>query len=119
MAVAEYADGFLLAEVPLGAGFLDLQRIITTLRKVRPEVRFNLEMITRDPLKVPCLTSKYWATFETLPGRELADALASVRRHAAKQPLQETRALPRSRQLEIESDNVAKSLKYSAETLKI
>src|SRR5262245_21334736 len=48
MAVAPYEDGFLLAEVPFGEGFLDLKRIIGALRKARPEgrpVRFNLEMI--------------------------------------------------------------------------
>src|SRR5262249_52043438 len=32
MGVREYADGFLLSEVPLGTGFLDLKRIIQTLR---------------------------------------------------------------------------------------
>src|SRR5262249_16209595 len=38
MGVEEYADGFLLAEVPLGTGFLDLSRIITTLRKAQPSI---------------------------------------------------------------------------------
>ena len=69
MAVEEYRDGFLLAEVPLGTGFLDLPRVVRVLREARPEIRFNLEMITRDPLKVPCLTDRYWATFADLPGR--------------------------------------------------
>src|SRR5262249_26977588 len=87
MGVREYDDGFLLAEVPLGTGFLDLKRIVQTLRKARPEVNLNLEMITRDPLKVPCLTDRYWATFENLPGRHLARTLAMVRKHAAKKPL--------------------------------
>src|SRR5690606_25602157 len=55
MGVAEYEDGFLLSEVPLGQGLLDLPAIVNICRKYNPEITFNLEMITRDPLKVPCL----------------------------------------------------------------
>ena len=96
MAVQEYEQGFLLAEVPLGEGFLDLRRIVRTLRAARPEIRLNLEMITRDPLEIPCLTEKYWATFADLSGRHLARSLAMVRAHAAKRPLpRDERADPR------------------------
>ena len=63
------------------------------LRAARPDVRFNLEMITRDPLKIPCLTQGYWVTFAEFPARNLARALAMVRAHAAK------RSLPRVAQL--------------------
>ena len=69
MAVAEYDEGFLLAEVPLGEGFLDLPKMIALLREARPDIRFNLEMITRDPLRIPCLTDQYWATSANVPGR--------------------------------------------------
>jgi len=31
----KYEDGFLLSEVPLGEGFLDLQKTITTLRRAK------------------------------------------------------------------------------------
>ena len=72
MGLEEYRQGFLLAEVPLGTGILDLPRVVRTVRAARPEIRLNLEMITRDPLKVPCLTAGYWATFPDLPGRHLA-----------------------------------------------
>src|SRR5262249_52728502 len=37
MGVEEYADGFLLAEVPLGTGFLDLPKIVATVRRARPD----------------------------------------------------------------------------------
>src|SRR6266436_1169639 len=50
MGIGEYPEGFLLAEVPLGTGMLDLPRMVGILRKAHPEVRFILEMITRDPL---------------------------------------------------------------------
>jgi sugar phosphate isomerase/epimerase len=117
MGVAEYADGFLLAEVPLGEGILDLPHIIGVLRKARPEVRFNLEMITRDPLKVPCLTPRYWATLADVPGRDLARTLALVRKRQRKLPA--VRGLPRERQLAVEEDNVRKCLAYAAEHLRL
>jgi sugar phosphate isomerase/epimerase len=111
MAVAEYAEGFLLAEVPLGTGFLDLGEVVRVVRKARPDVRLNLEMITRDPLRVPCLTERYWATFDALPGRHLAAALALVRRHATKQ-MPNVSDLP-ERALEAEERNVVQSLQWS------
>ena len=117
MGVAEYDEGFLLAEVPFGTGFLDLKRIVAVLRKARPEVRLNVEMITRDPLKVPCLAKKYWTTFETLPGRHLAATLAMVRQHAAKQPLPQVSGLSAEKRLEAEDDNVRRCLAYGRERL--
>ena len=41
-------------------------------------------MITRDPLKVPCLTEGYWVTFPDLPGRHLAHTLSLVREPPAE-----------------------------------
>jgi sugar phosphate isomerase/epimerase len=117
MAVQEYADGFLLSEVPLGEGFLDLPRLVGLLRKARPEICFSLEMITRDPLRVPCLTEGYWATFPDLPGRELAHTLALVRKHAAKLPLPRVSHLGRAKQIEVEDDNVRRSLVYARKHL--
>ena len=75
MAVEEYKDGFLLSEVAFGTGVVDLPRLVRTLQKANPSIRFQIEMITRDPLKIPCLTDRYWSTFPDLPGRHLgADA---------------------------------------------
>src|SRR5579863_7062121 len=53
MAVEEYPEGFLLSEVPLGDGMLDMRRIAMTIAKSRPQTKFTLEMITRNPLKIP------------------------------------------------------------------
>ena len=86
MAVQPYADGFLLSEVPLGTGFLDLPRLIATLRQANPGIGFNLEMGTRDPLKVPCLTPGYWAPFAERPAIVLAQAMARVHDHPVQQP---------------------------------
>jgi sugar phosphate isomerase/epimerase len=113
MGVREYAEGLLLSEVPLGAGFLDLKQIVALLRAARPELRLHLEMITRDPLRIPCLTSNYWATFPDLPARELAAALARVRQHASSEVLPHISHLSESDQLAAEDRNVATSLAYA------
>jgi len=117
MGVQEYDEGFLLSEVPLGTGFLDLKKIVHILKTARPELQFSLEMITRDPLRVPCLSKPYWATFEKLPGRQLAQALALVRKQAAKQPLPRVSPLSPAEQLKSEEANVRASLKYAGEQL--
>lgn len=85
MAVQPHAEGFLLSEVPLGTGFLDLPRVITALCRHNAGITFNLEMATRDPLKVPCLTPGYWASFESRAAPELAHALALIKDHPVKQ----------------------------------
>ncbi len=87
MGLDEYREGFLLAEVPLGSGVLDLPRAVRILRAARPEIRFNIEMITRDPLRVPCLAQKYWATFPDLPGRHLARTLSPGPRASPEPPV--------------------------------
>jgi sugar phosphate isomerase/epimerase len=117
MAVAEYEDGFLLAEVPLGEGFLDLPRMIALFRQARPEIRFNLEMITRDPLRVPCLTDKYWASAVNVPGRDLARTLALVRKHKPAQPLPRLSGRDPKEQRAIEDENVRKCLAYARKNL--
>jgi sugar phosphate isomerase/epimerase len=118
MAVAEYPGGFLLAEVPLGEGILDLPRMAALLRKARPGIRFGLEMITRDPLKVPCLEEGYWATFADVPGRDLARTLALVRRRRTKAPLARISTLGRDEQLAREDSNVRRSLAFARERLR-
>jgi hypothetical protein len=117
MAVQEYREGFLLAEVPLGTGFLDLPRLVETLRRANAGIRFNLEMITRDPLRVPCLTPGYWATLEEVPGRRLAEALARVRANAPGQDLPRVSTLEPARRLEAEEENVRRCFRYARERL--
>lgn len=119
MAVEEYEEGFLLSEVPLGEGFLDLKRIVSTLRKAHPEIQFGLEMITRDPLKIPCLGRKYWATFESTPASHLAQALAMVRKNKSPKPLPVLSKLPKDQQIAVEEDNVRKCLEYAKKHLEL
>jgi hypothetical protein len=116
MAMEESPDGFMLSEVPLGQGYLDLKLIVKTLSAANPAIRFNLEMITRDPLRIPCLTDGYWATLADVPGRDLARALALVRR-TAKKPLPRVAALPQDEQLAVEDRNVRDSFRYAREHL--
>jgi len=115
-AVAEYRDGFLLADVPLGRGMLDLKTMVGLLLRAKPEVRFSLELITRDPLEVPCLTEKYWATFDQTPGRDLARILRLVRQNAATS-LPRVSGRPFDEQLAQEHRNVVESLRFARETL--
>jgi len=75
MAVDSDSEGFLLSEVLLGDGYLDLPRAISLVQQARPKARLLLEMITRDPLKVPCLTDEYWASFPERNGLCLARTL--------------------------------------------
>ena len=62
MAVQATGDGLDLSEVPLGEGLLPLPGMIAALRRARPEVKFLLEMITRDPLPVRYRLDAYWIT---------------------------------------------------------
>lgn len=117
MAVAECPDGFLLAEVPLGRGFLDLKEVVRVVEQARPGVRWNLEMITRDPLEVPCLTPGYWATLDAVPGKQLAAMLALVRAKAAPQTLPAVGKLPLPDRIRAEDENVRASLKAGREAL--
>ena len=51
-------------------------------------MQFNLEMITRDPLRIPCKTPSYWASFDKSKlAQDLATALASVQTHQHNTPL--------------------------------
>ncbi len=117
MGLEEYRNGFLLAEVPLGTGIIDLARVVRIVRKATPNIRFNLEMITRDPLAVPCLTERYWATFPDLPGRHLAHTVALVRAYIPDHPLPRIGSLGRDEQIRIEDDNINRCLAFARERL--
>lgn len=116
MAVEDYADGFLLSEVPLGKGLLDLPALVALCKKHNPAVTFSLEMITRDPLEIPCLKPEYWTTFGDMPATDLARMLRRVRG-------QKTAALPRVSQLSneerlaVEEQNIVACLAYSQDRL--
>ena len=117
MAVMEDPEGFLLSEVPLGTGILDLPWVVESIRRARPRARMNLEMITRDPLKVPCLTDKYWLTFPERRSLCLSRALALVREHPPREPLPHVSGLDEQARRQLEEDNVKQCLAYAGEKL--
>jgi sugar phosphate isomerase/epimerase len=118
-AVQEYEDGFLFADIALGDGFLDLKRMVEILRSAKSDVHFSLEVITRDPLRVPCLTEKYWATFDNVPGRDLARTLRTVRAASHPASLLRVGDLTPEEQVAVEQSNVEKSLTYAREHLQL
>ncbi len=112
MGVRPYADGFLLSEVPLGTGMLDLPKIVSIIQKANPKVKFSLEMITRDPLKVPCLTKQYWEVFPDRNGKYLAQTVKLVNERASRDPLPTVTQLTPAERLKVEEDNIKACVRY-------
>ena len=112
-ALKEYEDGFLFADAPLGKGFLDVDAIVRILRASHPQVRLNLEVMTRDPLRVPVLTSKYWVTMPHVPAADLARTLRKVKTDSSAQPLPRVSTRPLAQQLDAEARNITDSLEYA------
>jgi len=120
MGVRPYADGFLLSEVPLGTGFLDLPRMVSVLQKANSRIQFSLEMITRDPLKVPCLTTQYWTVFPERNGKYLAQTIRLVRQNSGgASPLPTVSGLANDERVRIEEENVKACLRYARDKLLI
>jgi sugar phosphate isomerase/epimerase len=111
-------DGFLLGDIPLGQGCLDLAGMVQTLLKSRPNVHFCLELITRDALRIPCLDQRYWQTMRDVSGAELARMLAWVRHNGAAS-LQKVSQLPWKDQVHLEEQNLKASFQYGREKLNL
>jgi len=115
-AVQRTTDGFLLGDITLGAGCLDLRAMVKALQAAKPGIRFSLELITRDPLLVPCLTRKYMSSFDQLPAADLARTLRMVEMHS-QQNLPKLSDLPPEKQVQIEESNIVGSLRYATDQL--
>ena len=113
--LSEYDNGFLLGDIPLGQGSFDLQRIVKIIRTAKPDLQFSLEVITRDALKVPCLTEEYWRSVTEPTGSDLARTLQFVRHHSAKAI--NVGSLPLVEQVKQEDINIAASLDYAQREL--
>jgi sugar phosphate isomerase/epimerase len=109
-ALEEYEAGFLLGDVPLGQGSFDLPRMAEIIREAQPKLQFCLEVITRDPLQVPCLSESYWQTVMEPSGGDLARMLRFVRSHTTRG--QRLADLPLQEQVAIEDANIADSLAF-------
>jgi sugar phosphate isomerase/epimerase len=112
-AVQEYDEGFLFGETAIGQGFFDVPVMVRLLREAHPEVHFNLEVIARDPLRVPVLTPKYWTTMPGVPATDLVRTLRTVRAKAPREPLPMVSSLPLDQQVEAEQRIVEDSLAYA------
>lgn len=118
VAAVEYPDGFLLFQVVLGDGCLNLPYILQRIRQARPAAHFSLHRITGEPVQVPCLTPRYWAAFD-LPARELSAVLALVRAARPKKPLPRFAALAPAQQRAYEDRNVRACLDYARNVLRL
>lgn len=113
MALDEYQNGFLLAEVPMGTGMLDLKKMVNTCQKHNPNIKFNLEMITRDPLEIPCITADYWPSMEGIPAIDLANTLKMVRDKKVTKPIQKISILTSEEKFAIEEKNIVDSFSFA------
>ncbi len=113
-----YPQGFLCGDVVLGEGILDLKKIVATIREKQPKTRITLEMMTRDPLAVPCLTEEYWVTFPNRSGRAVAYGMTLARKTAASRPpLARYSHLDPASLARMEQENIVNCLYYARETL--
>jgi 3-oxoisoapionate decarboxylase len=121
VAVSASDDGFLLAEVALGDGILDLKEMVRLLRAKDANMPFYLDVATRDPVKVPVTSDRYLATFtdnySPLPGKDLANILDIVRKNPPKQPLPKIAGLAQAEALKLEDESNRRSIEYARKVL--
>lgn len=111
-----YDEGILLSEVPFGDGYLDLAGIVARFQKKDPKMLFQLEMLTRDPLKVPVFTEQYWKVYDDkspASSRDLAMLIDWVRKSPPKRPLPRTSGLSPAGVLALEDECNQRSIDYA------
>ena len=119
MAVRGYEEGFELSEVVLGEGMTPLRRIISTLRSRDRALPIVLEMITRDPLRVPYRTAKYWATYPERDERRIARFESRILARASSRPLPRISTLSPAAALEVENENLRRCSEFARNVLKV
>jgi len=117
MAVRAYERGFELSEVPLGTGLLPLARMVEVLRRHRPDVPLCLEMITRDPLKVPYLDDAYWVSYARRDEGRIERFRAAVLAKAWTAPLPRISGLALEEMVKAEDENVRRCAAFARERL--
>jgi 3-oxoisoapionate decarboxylase len=117
MAVRPYDRGFEMSEVPLGTGICPLAKMVAVIRASRPEAPLILEMITRDPLKIPCHDDVYWATYPKRDEALLEGFRATVLARAQAQPLPRVSGLGLEAMVAAEDENVRLSTTFARQTL--
>jgi sugar phosphate isomerase/epimerase len=119
MAVRPYERGFELSEVALGTGICPLAKMVEVLRAARPDVPLSLEMITRDPLKVPFLDDTYWATYGGRDEARIESFRAGVLSKSSKDPLPRLSDKTYEDKVAAEDENVRRSTEFARKTLRL
>jgi sugar phosphate isomerase/epimerase len=117
MGVTNYADGFLMSEVLFEDGFMDIPAMWAVLKKANPKLLPMHELITRDPLKVPVLTDKYWVTWPDRPAQFLADTIRLVTANQSTKPLPVISTLAPEAQLAAEENNNIRCFDWARKAL--
>ncbi|HZU28801.1 MAG TPA: TIM barrel protein [Bryobacteraceae bacterium] len=104
MGVEEYKDGFLIDEVAFGSGVVDLPRAC----KLITRARLTMEMLTRDPTPVACLTDHYWQVLPDRKASGLARTIRAARTSGAKLP--RVTGLDKAAQAAIEEETIRYNL---------
>ena len=102
----------LLGDVVLGDGVLDIARILELLRKGGRNPRLSLEMITRDALEIPVLSTGYWATFPERQGVRLARVIEL----GAKRPVEPAAldSMSKPDRASLEESNIRRCLEWAS-----
>jgi sugar phosphate isomerase/epimerase len=111
-----YEDGILLSEVPFGEGNFNLPELVKRIQKKDPNMIFQIEMLTRDPLQVPIFKEQYWKVYDDkspVPPRDLAMLVNYVRQHPPKHPLPRTSGLTDEQRLALEDQCNQKCIDYA------
>ena len=119
MAVRPYDRGFEMSEVPLGTGLCPLAKMVDVIRAARPEAPLVLEMITRDPLKIPCFDDVYWATHDKRDEERIEKFRATVLARASALPLPRVSGLAFEGMVAAEDDNVRRSTTFARQALEL
>jgi sugar phosphate isomerase/epimerase len=112
-------DGYLLWDAAMGDGFLKLPAMVQVLRAARREVTFNLEVITRDPLKIPVHTEAYWATLPVDRAAAFKWIQPMVRNSPRPSNTAPLASLSMEQQMALEVHNCQTSLVYAREHLRL
>lgn len=115
-----YDEGILLSEVAFGDGLLDLPAFVKQMQQKDPNMIFQLEMITRDPLEVPIFTEDYWKVYDEdspVPPRDLAMLVDWIRKNPPKHPLPRTSGLTPEQTLALEDELNDRCIDYARANL--
>jgi sugar phosphate isomerase/epimerase len=116
-ALGETEEGCLVADVPLGQGILPLAKLMELLRRSKSDIHFCLEMITRDPVKIPYLDDSFWAAFGKRDSSRIERFKATVLSKATGKRLPKISSMSSAQMLAVEDDNVRRSVAYAKRTL--